>query len=80
MLCVLILYINGGTYGLKSTPNDKFFEKLFMAIFIYSQSFCQKSAERKSPKKYLAWESNLGFSSNKPTHYLLDYGDFGLIN
>ena len=33
----------------------KFFEKLFMAIFIYSQSFCQKSAERKSPKKYLLY-------------------------
>ena len=28
-----------------------FFEKLFMAVLIYSQSLCQKSAERKSPKK-----------------------------
>ena len=43
MLCVLIIYISGGTYSLKSTPNDKFFEKL--------TSFCQKSAERKSLKK-----------------------------
>ena len=24
----------------------------------------------------LAWNSNPGFSSNKPTHYLLDHGDF----
>ena len=24
----------------------------------------------------LAWGSNPGFSSNKPTHYLLDHGDF----
>ena len=24
----------------------------------------------------LAWGSNSGFSSNKPTHYLLDHGDF----
>ena len=40
--------------------------------------------ERKSPKKYffhisiwcLAWGSSPGFSSNKPTYYLLDYGDF----
>ena len=55
MLCVLILYISGGTYCLKSTSNDKFFEKLFMAIPIYSQSFCQKSAERKSPKKYFSY-------------------------
>ena len=28
------------------------FGKLFKAISIYSHSFCQKSAERKSPKKY----------------------------
>ena len=46
MLCVSILYISDGTYSLKSTPNDRFFEKLFLAIFIHSQSFCQKSAER----------------------------------
>ena len=24
----------------------------------------------------LPWGSNLGFSSNKPTHYLLDHGDY----
>ena len=53
------------------------------AISIYSQSFSQKSAERNSQKKYLlylfwylAWGSNPGFTSNKPTHYLLDCGDF----
>ena len=34
---------------------QQIFEKLFMAIFIYSQSFCQKSAERKSPKKYFLY-------------------------
>ena len=120
MLCVLILYISGGTYSLKSAPNDRFFEKLFMAIlfslrvfarnlhtymighynrsvriidlvshttyfvcvnfiykwrnlqfkvgsewqifwrtswqfYFYSQSFCQKSAERKSSKKYFLY-------------------------
>ena len=32
MLCVLILCISGGTYCLKATPNNRFFEKLFMAI------------------------------------------------
>ena len=32
---------------LKTTLNDRFFEILFMSIFLfYSQSFCQKSAER----------------------------------
>ena len=50
MLCVLILYISGGTYGLKSTPNDKFFEKLFVAI-LFTQNFFQKSAERKLLKE-----------------------------
>ena len=45
MLCVLILYISGGTYSLKSTRNDRFFLGTFHGNFIYSQSFCQKSAE-----------------------------------
>ena len=31
---------------------QQIFEKIFHCRFIYSQSFCQKSAERKSPKKY----------------------------
>ena len=31
----------------------QFFEKLFHVRFIYSQSFCQKAAERKSPKKLI---------------------------
>ena len=80
MLCVLVLYISGETYSLRSTLNDGFFEKLFMAVLIFSQSFCQKSAEKKSPQKCflfwcLVWGSNPGFTSNKPTHYLLDYGD-----
>ena len=35
MLCVLILYISGGSYSLKSTPNGRFFEKLLMAILFY---------------------------------------------
>ena len=46
-LYVLILYISGGIYSLKTTPNDRFFWETFHGNFIYSQSFCQKSAERK---------------------------------
>ena len=42
-----------GLTVLKSTPNDRYFEKHFMAVFIYSQSFCQKSAERKSSTEIL---------------------------
>ena len=60
------------------------FEKLFHGRFIYSQSFCQKSAERKSPKKYISyfifddWPGirTQALTSNKPTHYRLDHGDF----
>ena len=59
------------------------FEKLFHGSFIYSQSFCQKSAERKSLKKYFSylifddWPGiwTQPFSSNKPTHYILIHGD-----
>ena len=35
--------------------SGRFVEKLFMAIVIYSQSFRQKSAERKSQKKYFLY-------------------------
>ena len=64
MLCVLILYISGRTNSLKLAPNDRFLKKLFFLILIFSQSFCQKSAERKSPKKYFLYFvliSGLGF-------------------
>ena len=55
MLFVLILYISGGINSLKSTPNNRFLEKLFHDSFIYSLSFCQKSDERESPKKYILY-------------------------
>ena len=41
------------------------FDKLFLGRFTYSQSFGQKSAERKSPKKnffsYFVWMLDPGF-------------------
>ena len=37
MLCVLILYISAGTYCLKSTPNDRFFEKLHDSFNLLSE-------------------------------------------
>ena len=39
--CVLILYISGGTYCLKSTTNDRFFEKLFMVILFTLRVFAR---------------------------------------
>ena len=46
-----------------STPNDKFLRSFFVITFFNTQSFCLKSAERKSPKEYfhifgLTWEAN----------------------
>ena len=38
ILRVLIIYISGGTYSLKSTPNDRFVETLFLALLFYSPS------------------------------------------
>ena len=54
--------------------------QLYISCF---QSFCQKSAERNRRRNTfrilfwcLAWGSNPGFSSNRPTHYLLDHGGY----
>ena len=87
LCCVcFFLYIRGGT-SLKSTPNDRYFDKLFMATFIYSQSFARnllRGNRRRNTFRIcfwcLAWGSNPGFSSNKPTHYLLDHGDFLVLH
>ena len=38
-----------------ATVYDRFFEKLFMAVLIYTQNFAQKSAERKLPKKFFLY-------------------------
>ena len=51
--CVDFIYASSVTYSVMSTPNDRFFEKFFHGSFIYSQIFCQTSAERKLPKKYI---------------------------
>ena len=40
--CVLILYISGGTYSLKSTPNDRFLRKFFHDNFFSLRGFARK--------------------------------------
>ena len=75
MLCVLFLYISGGTYSSKVDSERQTWET-FHDNFINTQSFCQKSVERGNRRRNtfrillwcLAWGSNPGFSSNKPTH------------
>ena len=54
---------------MKSSPNDRFFEKLFMAIFTLTLKVFGGNLLRESRRR------NTGFKPNKPTHYLLDYGD-----
>ena len=52
MLCMLILYISGGTdLQFKVDSGWQYFD----VNSIYTQSFCQKSTERKTPKKYFLY-------------------------
>ena len=71
----------------KADSERQIFWETLPSNFIYSQSFCQKSAETNRRRNTfcilfwcLAWGSYPGFTSNKPTHYLLDYGDYPLLN
>ena len=51
MLCVLISFVSGGTYSLKSTANHSRFEKLSNDNFSCSQIFLPEICW-KSPKKF----------------------------
>ena len=78
MLCVFILNISGRTYILKSTPNDRFYKKFFMAILftirVFARNLLRGNCRRNIFFSYFALIDH-GPMSNKPTHYLLDYGD-----
>ena len=119
MLCALIFIHEWRDLQFSIDSERQIFEKLFHSRLSYLQSFCQKSAERKSQKKYfftfrfdvffmtglvtlrvfgrnllrgnrrrniffhisfwcLSLDTKPGFTSNtrKPTHYVLDNGDF----
>ena len=52
MLCEIHAYMNGRDLQFKVDFEWQFFKKTFHGNFIYFQSFCQISAERKSSKKY----------------------------
>ena len=80
MLCVLILYINDGTYSLKLSPNEEFLN-LFLANFLLLSEICWEEVAKEilflnsSSWRFLTWVLNSGLWSNKPTHYLLGKGD-----
>ena len=77
LMLILILYISGGTYSLKSIPNDWFFWEIFHGSFNFFQTFCQKSDERKSQKKYFLYFVLMSGLGLEP--YLLDYSNIKLI-
>ena len=64
MLCLLIVYVSAGTYSLTSTPNNRNLLSWNCRRNIF---FTFGSA---------AWPGiqNRGFTSNKPTYYLLAHG------
>ena len=76
--------MNGGTYRLTSTPNDRFLRNFFIAGFILLSEFVTEICWEEVAEEilfiihfwWLTRDTNPGFSSNKPTHYILDHGDF----
>ena len=71
--------------SIKSTLNDRFFEKLSKGFLFTLRVFARNLLRGNRRRNTfcilfwcLAWGLNPGFTSNKPTHYQLDYGDFKL--
>ena len=81
MLCVLILYVRGGTYSLTSTPNDRFLRNFFMAGLFIFRDFARnllRVSFRRNIFSYFILDGWPGirthvFGSNKPTPYILDH-------
>ena len=79
VVCVNFIY---KWRDLQSTPNDRFFEKLFVAILftlaVFARNLLRGNLRWNTFRISfwcLAWGSNPGFSSNNPKHYLLDHGE-----
>ena len=85
MLYVLILYISGGhgTYSFKVDSERQFFLRNFSWQFLFILRVFAKNLLRGNRRsntfcilfECLAQGSNPGFTFNKPTHYLIDYGE-----
>ena len=66
----------------KSIPNDRFMRNFFMAILFALRLFARnllRGSRRRNIFIFwywcLTWDLNLGLTSYKPTHYLLDHDD-----
>ena len=81
---MLILYINDGTYNLKSTPNDRIFSETFHGSLYLLSQFLPEICWDKIAAEIIfvicfdIWTGarTLAFTCNKLTHYLLNNGDF----
>ena len=83
--------LRSGTYSLTSAANDRFFEKLLLGrIYLLSEFLQEVCWEEIYDEIFLffsyfaswclSWHTNPGFKSNLPTHYILDYGVYLIIN
>ena len=74
--------MSGGTYSLKLSPNDRFFERLFMAV-LFTLIVFEKNLLRGSRRNIFhisIFDDSSGmrtqaFESTKPTLYILDHCD-----
>ena len=71
---MLILYINSGTYSLKSTPKNRFFLRHFSWQFYLLSELLADICWGEEAKEIFYM-----LSSNKPIHHLLDYRDFASL-
>ena len=84
MLCLLILYISGGTYSLKTTPNDRFFWETFHGIYLLTE-FLPEICWEEIAEGILfvfcfdVWPEARTLAFRLPIHYLLDDGDFDTV-
>ena len=86
MLCVLIFIHKWRDlqFNVDSEGQIFFLRNFSRQFYFYAQSFLPEICWEEIAEEILfvfcfwclAWGSNPGFSSNKPTHYLLDHGDF----
>ena len=81
MLCALILYVSGGTYSLTSTPNDRFLRNFFVAglftLRVFDRNLLREEVDEEIFFIFHFWWLTCN-TNNKPTHYILDHGDFNL--
>ena len=81
MLCVLILYICGGDLLFEVDSERQICLRNFSWQFLFTLRVFARNLLKGNRRRNtfrisfycLVWDSNSGFSSNKPTHYLLDW-------